>query len=118
VPGAVDTRRGVRRLSRAKTGARWFGHLQVRHVGPRPLVEDNSRSAPLRRRWHTLRVGYRLNRDVRLALDVFNLFDRKASDIEYFYASRLRGEAPGGVEDRHFHPVEPRSARLTLTTNF
>jgi hypothetical protein len=49
---------------------------------------------------------------------VFNLFDRKASDIDYFYASRLRGEAAGGVEDRHFHPVEPRSFRLTLIANF
>ena len=115
VPGAVDT--VVAFGASVRDRGPWFGHLQVRHIGPRPLVEDNAqRSASTT--LASLRVGYRLNRDVRLALDVFNLFDRKASDIDYFYASRLRGEAPGGVEDRHFHPVEPRSARLTLTTNF
>ena len=51
-------------------------------------------------------------------LDVFNLFDRKASDIDYAYASRLKGEAAGGVDDIHFHPVEPRSLRVTLATSF
>ena len=55
---------------------------------------------------------------MRVALDVFNLFDRKASDIDYYYASRLTGEPAGGVDDIHFHPVEPRSFRLTLTANF
>ena len=51
-------------------------------------------------------------------LDVFTLFDRKASDIDYFYASRLQGEPAGGVDDIHFHPVEPRTLRLTLATSF
>jgi hypothetical protein len=48
---------------------------------------------------------------------VFNLFDREASDIEYFYESQLAGE-PGPVEDIHFHPVEPRNLRVTLTGRF
>lgn len=38
--------------------------------------------------------------------------------IDYDYASRLPGEAADGVNDRHFHPVEPRSARLTLSYAF
>ncbi|WP_243655892.1 hypothetical protein [Roseateles saccharophilus] len=49
---------------------------------------------------------------------MFNLFDRQASDIDYYYASRLPGEATGSVNDIHFHAVEPRSSRLTLTANF
>jgi hypothetical protein len=53
-----------------------------------------------------------------VALDVFNLFDRNASDIDYYYSSRLKGEPVGGVDDVHFHPVEPRSVRLTLTAAF
>jgi outer membrane receptor protein involved in Fe transport len=32
--------------------------------------------------------------------------------------SRLRGEPPQGVNDIHFHPVEPRSARLTVSLGF
>ena len=53
-----------------------------------------------------------------MAVDVFNLFDRKASDIDYDYASRLPGEPLQGVDDIHFHPVEPRSVRVTLTHKF
>lgn len=53
-----------------------------------------------------------------LTLDVFNLLDRRASDIDYFYASRLKGEPADGVIDVHFHPVEPRRFRLTMTANF
>jgi outer membrane receptor protein involved in Fe transport len=95
----------------------WSGQLQLRYFGPRPLIEDDSRRSKATTLAY-LRVGYKVNRDVKVALDVFNLFDRKASDIDYFYASRLRGEPAGGVEDLHFHPVEPRRFRLTLTTSF
>jgi hypothetical protein len=37
-----------------------------------------------------------------------------AADIQYFYGSRLRGEPAGGVEDVHFHPVEPRQLRVSM----
>ncbi|MBA2961951.1 MULTISPECIES: TonB-dependent receptor [Ramlibacter] len=95
----------------------WFGQFQLRYFGPRPLIEDNSqRSASTTLAY--LRVGYRVTPKLKLALDVFNLFDRKASDIDYFYVSRLAGEPLAGVADRHFHPVEPRSLRLTLSANY
>ena len=51
---------------------------------------------------------------VRLALEVFNLLDSKDSDIDYFYTSRLPGEAIGGIGDVHFHPTLPRTARISL----
>jgi hypothetical protein len=35
-----------------------------------------------------------------------------------FYASRLPGEPPEGVEDRHFHPIEPRTARMYANWRF
>jgi Carboxypeptidase regulatory-like domain len=41
-----------------------------------------------------LEVGYKLTPSIRLALDVFNLFDAKDSDIDYLYPSRLQGEPP------------------------
>ena len=65
-----------------------------------------------------LRVGYKIDKNLKLSLDVFNLFDSKGSDIDYYYASRLKGEPAEGVNDTHFHPVEPRSLRLSLTANF
>ncbi len=95
----------------------WFGHFQLRYFGPRPLEENNE----FRSRGTTLaylRVGYKINKNVKVALDVFNLFDRAGSDIDYYYASRLKGEPPAGVNDTHFHPVEPRSVRATLSATF
>ena len=96
---------------------RWFGSFEMRYFGPRPLIEDNSvRSAGSA--LGTLRVGYRLAPRTRVSVDVFNLFNRRASDIDYLYRSRLQGEAAAGVNDVHFHPVEPRSLRVTLSHTF
>ena len=65
-----------------------------------------------------LRTSYRFDRRWQLTADVFNLFDRKASDVDYYYASRLPGEPAEGVNDVHFHPGEPRTLRLTLRATF
>jgi outer membrane receptor protein involved in Fe transport len=94
-----------------------FGSVRWRYFGPRPLVEDNSIRS-MATSLVNLEAGYRFSRNVRLALDVFNLFDREASDIDYFYTSRLRGEPAGGVEGIHFHPTLPRSARINLIVGF
>ena len=95
----------------------WFGSVRWRYFGPRPLIEDNS----VRSQSTSLvnaRVGYAMGKQVRAYVDVYNLFDRKASDIDYFYASRLQGEPAGGVNDVHFHPVEPRALRATLALTY
>ena len=115
IPGSIErvASFGISVLDRGP----WFGHFQLRYFGPRPLIEDDS----VRSRSTTLasaRVGYRLAKRVKVAVDVFNLFDRQASDIDYDYASRLPGEPAAGVDDIHFHPVEPRTARVTLTARF
>jgi hypothetical protein len=95
----------------------WSGQFQLRYFGPRPLIEDNSqRSASTTLAY--LRVACRIGPTLKLAADVFNLFARKGSDIDYFYASRLQGEPPGGIDDIHSHPVEPRTLRLTMTASF
>lgn len=54
---------------------------------------------------------------LRLVCDVFNLFDRRVSDIDYFYVSRLAGESVAGVEDVHVHPALPREIRVGLSIN-
>jgi hypothetical protein len=90
------------------------GHL--RYFGPRPLVEDYSQRSQSSINV-ALRAAYRVDPKLRLHFDVHNLFNRRASDIDYFYASRLRGE-PAPVDDLHFHPAEPRSLRVTLVANF
>ena len=93
-------------------GGRWFGGFRVRYVGSRPLVEDNSvRSAPST--LTNLKVGFRLDRRITLSLDVLNLFNRRVSDIDYYYESQLKSESLP-VADIHAHPSEPRSLRLGL----
>src|SRR5690606_32559121 len=110
IPGAVE--RVASLAVTLRDHDRWLASLQLRHLGARPLVEDDSLRAGSMTLVN-LRRGWRLNRSTRLQLDVFNLFDREANDIEYAYESRLPGEA-GPVFDRHVHPVEPRAARLSL----
>ena len=51
-------------------------------------------------------------------MDVFNLTNAKASDIDYFYPSRLPGEPSAGVDDIHTHPLEPRTVRASITATF
>jgi outer membrane cobalamin receptor len=114
IPGAVE---GVAQLALTldKLGP-WSGALRLRYFGPRPLVEDNS----VRSRASAIlngRIGYRIGKDLQLELEAFNLANRRDSAIDYFYASRLSGES-APREDVHFHPIEPRSARVTLIKNW
>jgi hypothetical protein len=114
IPGAVVTTANLG-LTIDRLGP-WFGALRLRYFGPRPLVEDNalrSQGSALT----NLRLGYRLDSRTQLVLDVFNLFDRQVNDIEYWYESQLRNET-SPVFDRHVHPAEPRSLRLTLAYRF
>jgi outer membrane receptor protein involved in Fe transport len=94
-----------------------FGSLRVRYFGPRPLVEDDSVRSEATSRVN-LAAGYKLTPKIRLVFDVFNLFNAEDSDIDYYYGSRLPGEPAAGVEDVHFHPTLPRTARLGLSVSF
>lgn len=90
-----------------------FGALRVRHFGAYPLIEDNSTRAESATILNA-DVGMRLFQGVKLQATVLNLLGSRAADIQYLYASRLRGEAVG-VSDVHLHPVEPRQLRLSLS---
>jgi hypothetical protein len=94
----------------------WHGGLRVRHFGPRPLTTDarvESQATTL----VNVKVGYRF-RNLELDVDILNVLDSNGSDISYFFNSRLQGESSGGVADVHFHPVLPRTARLSATWHF
>ena len=94
-----------------------IGSLRLRHFGPRPLVEDNSARSESTSIVNG-EIGYKFSGKMRLVLEGFNLLDAEVSDIDYFYASRLPGEPPEGVEDIHLHPALPRSARVSLRLGF
>lgn len=112
VPGAVE---GVGSLSLdLRPAPGWQVSAGLRYVGPRPLIEDDtvrSEASVLAQ----AKAEWRPSPRLALHLEVFNLANRRAADIQYLYRSRLPGEAAEGVEDVHVHPVEPRNARLGVT---
>jgi outer membrane receptor protein involved in Fe transport len=93
----------------AQSDSGWFGALRARHFGQSPLVEDDSAKSPP---YTTLdaQLGYRRSNKWMLALDVFNMFDVKWNDIEYYYVSRLQNEA-SPVADYVVHAGVPRTIR-------
>lgn len=110
IPNAVD--RVASMAFTARDLGPWSASVQWRYLGSAPLIEDNTvRSASSLTT--NLRVTRKLAPTAEVTLDVFNLFDRKVNDIEYFYESQLPGEA-GAVADKHVHPAEPMTLRLTL----
>jgi hypothetical protein len=94
-----------------------FGSVRVRHIGPRPLIENASVHSPGTTVWKG-EAGYRVSNRARVVLEVFNVLDAKVSDIDYFYTSGLIGEPINGVDDVHTHPALPRSARVGLRLSF
>ncbi len=115
IPGAVE---GVASVAVAVDNlGPWFGALQLRYFGPRPLIEDNSVRSKATSGLNG-RVGYKINPRLQVELEGFNLTNRKASAIDYHYTSRLAGEPAEGRADVHFHPVESRNVRVVLNAKF
>jgi outer membrane cobalamin receptor len=114
IPGAVE---GVGQFAVTvdRLGA-WSGGLRLRYFGPRPLVEDNSVRSHASLTLNG-RIAYRLDKKTNIELEGFNLTNRQDSAIDYYYVSRLHGESAPQA-DVHFHPIEPRSLRLTLVRNW
>lgn len=94
-----------------------FGSLHVRYFGPRPLIEDSSVRSNSSTTLNAL-LGYEIVRGLRAQIEVLNILNAKVSDIDYYYVSRLPGEPAAGVDDIHFHPTQPRSARVGLSYAF
>ena len=94
----------------------YFGGVQLRYFGPRPLKEDNSVRSKSTATLNA-RIGYKINPKLKVELAGFNLANRQASAIDYYYKSQLKGEA-SAVQDVHFHPIESRSFRATLVADF
>jgi outer membrane receptor protein involved in Fe transport len=111
----------------ADSGGRWFGGLRWRYLGAYPLDETGEhRSTAF---WTAnLKAGYRVTPQLQVSLDVLNLFDRKANDIEYWGGSCTRRElsandcgpaaADAEIDGRLVHPLEPRTLRISMRYTF
>lgn len=114
IPGSID--RVVAAGASVRYPSGFYGSLRLRHFGPRPLIEDGSVESDAST---VLNLSAGIERgDYEFRLDVLNLLDSNDDDISYFYASRLPGEITAGIEDIHFHPMEPRTMRLHARWRF
>ena len=113
IPGAVR-----RTAAFGITGeqGRWSGGVRLRYFGGRPLVEDNTVRSPASTLLNA-RLAYALTPAVKVSLQILNLLDRRVSDIDYYYTSRLASE-PAAVADIHTHPAEPRTLRVGVAMRF
>ena len=94
----------------------WDLNLRLRHFGKRTLDSfRDEESSPLT----VVNFGsnYRIDQ-LTLGLNVLNLFDSDDHDIDYLYESRLAGEPAAGRLDQHFHPIEPRTVRVSVQYDF
>jgi hypothetical protein len=113
IPGALE--------NVVAAGATWstpghgpFGAMRLRHFGSYPLIEDNSVRATATTLLN-FDAGWLFTPGIRLQVSVLNLLDARDADIQYYYTSRLPGEPAGGIDDIHFHPVEPRQVRASVS---
>jgi hypothetical protein len=107
----------------------WYGGLQIRMLGAYPLTPDNAeRDAGYTET--NVNVGYKFSSRLKAQFEIFNLFDVKANGAAFYYTTRLANEpAIGscvsgfacpftGIADHQVHPLEPISARFSITAYF
>ena len=95
----------------------WFGGLQWRNLGPYPVVDGQQFPRDKGYGEVNLDVGYKVTAKLKVQASVYNLLNEKAYAAAYDYTSRL---TPTGapVDGLQVHPLEPISARLSVTALF
>jgi outer membrane receptor protein involved in Fe transport len=94
----------------------WEGSIRLRHLGPSPLVEDNS----IRDKGSTV-VNLRAARkfaNFEVYGDLLNIFNSRDKDITYFYEAYVPAFDPAPAEGRMSRVVEPRTVRVGATYRF
>jgi outer membrane receptor protein involved in Fe transport len=100
-----------------KAAGPWSGSLALRYLGAFPLSSDDEIQGHGYHEWNA-DVRYAFGGGWGAALGVYNILNTHANAMEYWYVDRLPGEPGAGVADVHIHPLEPISARLTLSKKF
>ena len=90
--------------------------IRLRYFGPRDLTSDGiNRSASTL--LLNMGLGYKFNRQWRIAADFLNLSNRRNDDITYAYVSRITPTAAPEFTNV-FHPAEPFQVRFSLVRTF
>jgi len=96
----------------------WFGGLQWRRLGAYPISDGDRFPQDKGYSEVNLDVGYKITPKLKLQVSIFNLLNSKANASAFYYTARLPGEPLDGATDYQVHPLEPISARFTVTKEF
>lgn len=94
----------------------WRASARLRHLGPSPLVEDNSIRDP-----GSTVVNFRGAREfanIEIYGELLNAFNSRDKDIAYYYESYIPAFDPEPTEGRLSRVVEPRTVRIGATYRF
>lgn len=95
----------------------WEASLRMRHLGPYPLVEDNS-ARDSGSTVFNLRAARKIGR-FQVYGELLNILNSRDKDIAYFYESYIPSvDVDGPVEGRLSRVVEPRTLRLGVRAEF
>ncbi|MGA3399770.1 MAG: TonB-dependent receptor [Acetobacteraceae bacterium] len=94
----------------------WFGGAELRWLGPYPLLADNSLRSPGYKEVNLV-AGYKFNDSMKIQLSIYNLFNTNAYAMQYAYEYQVSPTAAPQT-GATYHPLEPLSARLTVTVLF
>lgn len=92
------------------------GSIRLRHLGPYPLIEDNSQRdkgstvVNLRGAWKPGKV--------QVYAELLNILNSKDKDIAYYYEHYVPGVMPAPAEGRLSRVVEPRTLRVGMKYSF
>ena len=127
-----------------KNLGRWSGGLEYRYLGSYPLSSGPCVDSAVRNdfpgyttcasaptppgqvngagygEWNA-DAHYAFDHGWGVALGIYNLLNKHANAMEYWYVDRLQSEInpyPDGRADLHVHPLEPLSLRLTFSKKF
>jgi outer membrane receptor protein involved in Fe transport len=94
----------------------WYGGIQVRALGPYPLVSDNTEKDDGYTETN-VDVGYKITKSLKAQVAIYNLFDVRANSAAFYYTTDIH-DGLGPTSDHQVHPLEPIAARFTMTATF
>lgn len=95
---------------------KWEGSLRMRHLGPYPLIEDNSQRDPGSTLFNAR--GARKFANVEVYAELLNIFNSRRKDMTYWYESYIPGFDTAPVEGKLSRVVEPRTVRVGAKYKF
>jgi outer membrane receptor protein involved in Fe transport len=97
-------------------GRGWTTSVFVTSFASRPALTDDAlrvRSAS----FVNGRITRQLSNNMRVSLDMLNVFDKRVAEGDYFPTARVWSQA-GAADNFLFHPAESRGFRLRLRVTF